>query len=155
MPKIVPVHQLEDYIGKDLGFSSWQLIDQDRINLFADATIDHQFIHVDQERAKDTPFGGTIAHGYLILSLLPYLVRENGVIPENMVMGLNYGLNKVRFLQPVKVNSEVRSHMVIREITEKDPGQFRIESDVTIEIKDEEKPALVAQMIALFMVKRD
>jgi len=138
--------------GTDFGTSDWLLIDQDRIDKFADATNDHQFIHVDAERAAQTPFGSTIAHGYLTLSLISYLISGLMKVPDGTDMVINYGLNKVRFLTPVKVNQHLRAHMENIEITEKRPGQILIRSAVTLEIKEEDRPACVAESMALVMV---
>ena len=138
-------------IGTELGVSDWFLIDQSRINAFADATLDHQFIHVDPEQAKLTPFGGTIAHGFLTLSLLPYLVTGLGVGMENAVMGLNYGFDKIRFLAPVKVGSKVRARARLADFVEKAPKQFLIIQEITIEIEHEARPALVAQWLTMVM----
>ncbi len=148
----VPVAQLQDYVGKDLGRSEWLTIDQDRINQFAECTGDHQFIHVDPEKAKLTPFGTTIAHGFLSLSLIPKLMEKLIVLPEGMKMGVNYGLDSVRFIQPVKVNSRVRLGLKITEVTEKRPGQWLIKSEATLEIEGEEKPAYIAEPISLCFV---
>ena len=104
----VPVAELKDYVGKELGCSEWLTIDQERINLFAEATGDYQFIHVDPVKAAQTPFGSTIAHGFLSLSLIPKLMEDILVLPQGMKMVVNYGLDSVRFIQPVKVNSKVR-----------------------------------------------
>ncbi len=149
MVNIVPKEQLADYVGKEVGVSDWMVIDQNRINLFADATNDHQFIHIDPAAAAQTPFGGTIAHGYLTLSLLSHLAGKNALLPEGVKMGINYGLNKVRFLTPVKVDNEVRARVVLKDIREKRPGQFMSTLGVTIEIKDEDKPALIAEWLTL------
>ncbi|TDI61793.1 MAG: MaoC family dehydratase [Alphaproteobacteria bacterium] len=152
MANVVSKDQLADYVGKELGVSDWLKIDQDRINQFADATLDHQFIHVDPERAEtETPFGSTIAHGYLTLSLTVHLMKETSLKLENMIMVINYGLNKLRFLQPVKVNSEIRTKVKILNVTERSPGQYLIASEVTVEIKGEQKPALVAETLALYI----
>lgn len=151
MPQ-VPVAQLKDYIGKDLGRSDWLTIEQDRINQFADCTGDHQFIHVDPEKAKATPFGTTIAHGYLSLSLLPMLMKDISIAPEGLKMGINYGLDSVRFLQPVKVGSRVRLAATVIDITEKNPGQWLLKSRVTMEIEGSEKPAYIAEALALCFV---
>lgn len=149
MATIVPKEQLGDYVGKEISVSDWMMIDQERINLFADATNDHQFIHIDGEAAAKTPFGGTIAHGYLTLSLLSHLAGKNALLPEGVKMGINYGLNKVRFLNPVKVNSEVRARVTLKDIQEKRPGQFTSTLGVIIEIRGEDKPALVAEWLTL------
>ena len=149
MQTVVPSSELKDYIGKDLGHSDWFLIDQDRVNRFADVTVDHQFIHVDEEKARQTPFGGTIAHGFLTLSLLTHLTEQCGLAPEGTIMGVNYGCDRVRFLQPVRVNQRVRVRVKPLSVIERGPGQFLIKSEVTMEIEGEEKPALVAEWIAL------
>lgn len=138
-------------IGTELGVSDWFLVDQSRIDAFADATLDHQFIHVDPEKAKLTPFGGTIAHGFLTLSLLPYLVTGLGIGMDNAVMGLNYGFDKIRFLAPVKVGSRVRVRARLAEFVEKAPKQFLIIQEITIEIEHETRPALVAQWLNMVM----
>ena len=105
--KLVPKEKLNDYIGKEIGCSDWFLVDQEQINKFADVTKDHQFIHINEEQAKKTPFGSTIAHGFLTLSMLTYLTENCRLIPEGTVMGINYGFDKVRFVMPVKVNSRI------------------------------------------------
>jgi acyl dehydratase len=138
-------------MGSELGVSDWFLIDQSRINAFADATLDHQFIHVDPEQAKLTPFGGTIAHGFLTLSLLPYLVTGLGIGMEGAVMGLNYGFDKIRFLAPVKVGSRVRARARLAGFQEKAPKQFLITQEITIEIENDARPALVAQWLTMVM----
>ncbi len=115
----VPVVQLKDYVGKELGRSEWLTIDQARINLFAEATGDHQFIHVDPVKAAQTPFGSTIAHGFLSLSLMPKLMEDILIMPEGLKMAVNYGLDSVRFIQPVKVNSKVRLNVTLTDVTEK------------------------------------
>ena len=140
-----------ELIGTELGVSDWFQIDQSRIDAFADATLDHQFIHVDPEKAHHTPFGGTIAHGFLTLSLLPYLVTGLGVGMENAVMGLNYGFDKIRFLAPVKVGSKVRARARLADFVEKAPKQFLIIQEITIEIEHEARPALVAQWLTMVM----
>lgn len=149
MKTVVPASELKDYIGKDLGASEWIALDQDRINTFADVTEDHQFIHVDTEKAAQTPFGGTVAHGFLTLSMLTRLTRDNALMPENTVMGVNYGFDKVRFIQPVRAGQEVRSQIKPLSVIERSPGQFLIKSEVTVEINGEDKPALVAEWLGL------
>ena len=149
----VPVDKLKDYIDQPLGTSEWVTIDQDRINAFADVTLDHQFIHVDVEQAKATPFGTTIAHGYLSLSLVSHFLGECGVLPEGTVMAINYGSDKVRFLQPVAVNSKVRGHGKLLEVGEKSPGQYLVKTGISVEIEGKEKPALVAEILSMFIVQ--
>jgi len=149
----VPVTELEQYIDKPLGTSEWVVIDQDRIDSFADVTLDHQFIHVDVDKAKAAPFGTTIAHGYLSLSLVSHFLSECGIAPEGTVMAINYGSDKVRFLQPVAVNSRVRGHGRLLEVGEKSPGQYLVKTGVSVEIEGQEKPALVAEILTLFIVQ--
>ncbi|UUY10043.1 MaoC family dehydratase [Pseudomonas sp. J452] len=148
----VPVSQLQDYVGKELGRSEWITIDQERINQFAECTGDHQFIHVDPVKAKHTPFGCTIAHGFLTLSLVPKLMESLMIMPEGLKMAVNYGLDSVRFIQPVKVNSRVRLAMSVLEITEKRAGQWLIKAQATLEIEGEEKPAYIAEQLSLCFV---
>lgn len=148
----VPVNELSQYVGKELGRSDWLKIDQQRINLFAEATGDFQFIHVDPEKAAKTPFGGTIAHGFLTLSLIPTLMEDILVLPEGLKMVVNYGLDSVRFIQPVKVESKVRLKVELGEVTEKKPGQWLLKATATLEIEGEEKPAYIAQPLSLCFV---
>ncbi|MAR93081.1 MAG: MaoC family dehydratase [Pseudomonadota bacterium] len=145
---------LQDYVGKSMGASDWFQIDQDRINGFADTTLDHQFIHVDPERAKDTPFGGTIAHGFLTLSLLPHLQTQMSeqVVPEGTQMAMNYGFDKIRFLAPVKTGARVRATAVLKDVTEKKPGQLLLTAEYTVEIEGESKPALIADWLVMYFV---
>src|SRR5210317_1985994 len=140
-------------VGQESEPSSWFEITQDRVNRFADATNDHQFIHVDEAQAARTPFGGTIAHGFLTLSLIPFLTAEKAPDFEGLVMGINYGSDKVRFLQPVPVGSRIRARQKYLEATEKNPGQWLIKSLVTIEIENVHKPALIAETLAVFVFK--
>lgn len=151
--KVVPVDQLGDYVGKEIGESDWFTVDQDRINAFADATNDHQFIHVDPEAAKATPWGTTIAHGFLSLSLIPFLTASAGIVPEGMVMAINYGSDKVRFLEAVKVGSDVRAKVRLADVTSKGPGRWLFKTDVTVEIRGSEKPALIAETLSMFIVQ--
>lgn len=140
-------------VGKDLGTSEWLTVDQEMINKFADATGDHQFIHVNPEAAKMTPFGTTIAHGFLTLSLFPQLFAKTDTPrPEGVKMGVNYGGNKVRFLAPVKSGSRVRGHFKLLELEEKRPGQWQQTLEFTVEIEGEDKPALIAEWISQFFV---
>ncbi len=141
----VPVTELNNYIGKELGCSDWLTIDQERINLFAEATGDFQFIHVDPVKAANTPFGATIAHGFLTLSLIPQLMGDLLVLPEGMKMVINYGLDTVRFVQPVLVNSRVRLKVELTDATEKKPGQWLLKATTTMEIEGQEKPAFIAE----------
>ena len=153
MLKIVKPSEIESAIGSEIGTSEWVTIDQDMIDKFAEATMDNQFIHVDPEQA--TPiFGSTIAHGFLSLSLvagIPFK-QEMGLVLEGTKMGLNYGLDKVRFLSPVPVNSEVRIIMKCLDITEKNANQYLMKTEVTMEIKGVEKPAYVAVTLSMFVI---
>ena len=135
--------------GEELGHSDWVLIDQKRVNLFADATGDHQWIHVDLERAKQGPFGGTIAHGYLTLSLIPWLGSQVFTL-QTPGAKLNYGVNKVRFPYPLLVGKRVRSHVRITDVTELPKG-LQLTSHHTIEIEDEPKPACVAETVVVLI----
>ena len=149
---VVPVSELTNYIGKELGCSDWLTIDQQRINLFAEATGDFQFIHVDPVKAAHTPFGATIAHGFLSLSLIPKLMGDLLVTPEGMKMVINYGLDSVRFIQPVLVNSRVRLKVELTDATEKKPGQWLLKATTTLEIEGQEKPAFVAEPLSMCFV---
>jgi acyl dehydratase len=143
---------LADYLalqGQEIGVSDWTEISQSRINDFANVTGDHQFIHVDVERAKETPFGGTIAHGLLTLSLLPVFAYE--VLPsiEGTKMGVNYGYNRIRFLAPVKSGKRIRGRFTLKQASEPKPGQIMSVSDVTVDIEGEDKPALLAEWVTM------
>ncbi|VVQ04409.1 putative enoyl-CoA hydratase 1 [Pseudomonas fluorescens] len=148
----VPVAELSKHVGKELGRSQWLKIDQARINLFAEATGDFQFIHVDPQKAAQTPFGSTIAHGFLTLSLIPKLMEDIMLLPEGIKMVVNYGLDSVRFIQPVKVDSQVRLRVELVDVTEKRPGQWLLKATATLEIDGEEKPAYVAEPLTLCFV---
>jgi len=137
---------MQTKVGESIGTSDWLLIDQDRINHFADTTDDHQFIHVNPEMAKATPFGGTIAHGFLTLSLLVPMM-ETAVEKPAVQMTVNYGFDKVRFLSPVKSGKRVRGHFKLLELAEKRTGQWQQKIEVTVEIEGEDKPALIAEWI--------
>jgi acyl dehydratase len=148
----VPREELRNFIDRPRISEEWFRVTQERIDQFADATLDHQFIHVDPVRAAQTPFGGTVAHGFLTLSLLPRLLEPIQVVPENTIMGINYGLNRVRFPNPVPVDSEIRATARLREISESPPDRVTLTTEVTIEIRGQERPALVAESLAMFIV---
>ena len=152
MSKTVSKEDLKDFIGKETGTSDWFKIDQDRINQFADVTLDHQFIHIDPEAAAKTPFGTTIAHGFLTLSMMSHLTVGAMVSVEGTVMGVNYGCDKVRFLSPVKVNSEIRAKVKLMDVTEKPGGRLLLKSEITMEIKDERHPALIAEWLTMVVL---
>jgi acyl dehydratase len=139
------VDELRSAVGSQLGVSDWVTVDQSHIDTFAEATGDHQWIHVDQERAKAGPFGTTIAHGFLTLSLLPVLVAQTYRI-EGTKMGVNYGLNKVRFTSPVPVGSKVRGNVELADVADVSGG-VQMTTKVTVEIEGSERPALVAEWL--------
>jgi acyl dehydratase len=145
--EISGLEELTGLIGQHLGFSDWLTVDQARIDLFADATGDHQWIHIDPARAKDGPYGATIAHGYLTLSLVPLLANQVYEI-LGTTMGVNYGSNRVRFAAPVRVNSRVRAGVELLSVTTKPMGA-QIESRVTIELDGSDKPACIADTLTL------
>jgi acyl dehydratase len=153
MAKTVSPEEFAKLAGTELEPSSWMEITQQRVNQFADATEDHQFIHLDPEKAARTPFGGTIAHGYLTLSLLVHLNRENAVTPEGLSMVINYGSDKVRFLAPVRVGSRIRSLQKILEVTQKSAGMWLIKTAVTVEIENGPKPAMMAEVLLMYVVR--
>jgi acyl dehydratase len=149
----VSLDELKNKVGQPLGTSEWLTVSQEMIDKFADATGDHQFIHVDVEKAKLTPFGGTIAHGFLSLSLMPVLTQMTDMPrPAGIKMGVNYGGNKTRFLSPVRSGKRVRGHFKLLELEEKRPGQWQQTVEYTLEIEGEDKPALIAEWISQFFV---
>jgi len=144
------------FVGRELGASGWVTIDQDRIDAFAGCTGDRQWIHVDVERAKrESPFGGSIAHGYLTLSLVAAMVMELGVIPPDAATGLNYGLDKVRFITPVKSGARVRTRANFVAVEPQGGGRVLLKLSCTLEIEGETKPALVAELLCLLIGKRE
>ncbi|MYA67920.1 MAG: MaoC family dehydratase [Gammaproteobacteria bacterium] len=156
MNKVIPADALQDHVGQEVGVTDWLTIEQDRIDQFADATDDHQYIHVDAERAAQTPFGGTIAHGFLTLSLLSALSsRGGGLKLENTVMGINYGLDRVRFVNPVRSGQRIRARFNLSSAEEKTPGRYLTRYAVTVEIEGEEKPALVADWLGMTVVDKN
>jgi acyl dehydratase len=151
MANLVPREELKGYVGKQLEPGSWFTIDQDRINHFADVSLDHQFIHVDEEAAAQSPFGGTIAHGFLTLSMLTHLVADFALLPDKIVMGINYGFDKVRFLAPVRAGKRVRAVSTIADVQEKEGNRVLIKQAITVEIEGEETPALVAEWLGMYV----
>jgi acyl dehydratase len=139
------VEELTGRLGEEIGIGEWVQISQDRINGFAEATGDHQWIHVDEDKAKTGPFGSTIAHGFLTLSLIPAIAPSVDV--PRVRMAVNYGLDRVRFITPVPVGSRVRAHSVLRDVSEV-PGGVQVKTEVTIELEGSEKPACVAETLA-------
>ena len=144
---------ISEFIGKEIGVSEWVQIDQDQINAFADATGDHQWIHIDAERcAAESPLGTTIVHGYLTLSLLPMLSTQIQTIPSGVKQVLNYGSDKIRFLSPVPVNSKVRLRSELIDVTEKSPGRYLFKTKNIMEIEGSDRPAMLAETLSLAFV---
>ena len=148
----MPIAALDDIrarIGTEIGVSDWIMVDQQRIDTFADTTEDRQFIHVDPAAAARTPFGGTIAHGFLSLSLLSRMAADVMHVPDSTIMAVNYGLDRVRFIAPVRAGSRVRGRFVLDAVEDKAPGQLLLRHTVTVDIEHEPKPALTAQWLGL------
>jgi len=146
---IAALDQIHAQVGREIGVSDWIEVSQDRISEFAEATEDRQFIHVDPAAAAQTPFGGTIAHGFLSLSLLSRMAADVMQVPDTTKMAVNYGLDRVRFIAPVRAGSRVRGRFILDAIDEKAPGQLLMRHSVTVEIENQPKPALTAQWLGL------
>jgi len=151
--EVLPLEDIKAKIGQEIGKSEWIQIDQDRINQFAECTGDHQWIHVDEEKAAAGPFGKTIGHGFLTVSMIPKLSEDTMLVPEGTMMAINYGLDKVRLLNPVTVDSKIRAIMVLGNVTEKSGGRILISVTNTIEIEGQEKPACVAEALTMFFTQ--
>ena len=153
--KVIPATELENHIGEEIGLSEWIEITQERINQFADATNDHQFIHVDPELAKSapTPLDTTIAHGFLTLSLVSYMSATSWFMPAEMQTAVNYGSDKVRFIEAVPVDSKIRGRFILTDAQYKKNGRWLVKTTVTIEIEGVEKPAAVIETLTLYIVK--
>lgn len=151
--RVLTVSALKDLIGEEVGVSSWHEVRQDQIDAFADVTKDHQFIHVDPDKAADTPFGGTIAHGFLTLSLLSAMGLEAQPKISGAVMGINYGFDKVRFLMPVQTGSRVRGRFVLSDVKQTRPGEVDVTWASTVEIEGGKRPALVAEWLNRFYLE--
>jgi acyl dehydratase len=149
---LASLEEIQSKVGTEIGVSDWILVDQDRIDRFAEVTEDRQFIHVDPERAAKTVFRGTVAHGFLSLSLLSRMGEDAFLQPPGVRMGVNYGFDKVRFIAPVKSGKRVRGRFFLKSAQEKRPRQWEFHHDVTVEIEGEEKPALVAEWIGLIYI---
>ena len=146
---LASIDDIRSRVGNEVGVSSWIAVDQPRIDAFAEATEDRQFIHTDPAAAAQTPFGGTIAHGFLSLSLLSRMGADAMLVPEDLKMAVNYGLDRVRFLAPVGSGKRVRGRFTLDSIEEKAPGQVLMRHIVTVEIEGEDKPALTAVWLGL------
>src|SRR3954471_6445665 len=149
---LATLDEIKSRVGEEIGVSSWLTVDQARIDAFADATEDRQFIHIDPATAAQTPFGGTIAHGFLTLSLLSRMAAEAMLLPDGLKMAINYGLDRVRFLAPVRSGKRVRGRFVLDSVEEKAAGQVLMRHAVTCEIEGEEKPALTAVWLGLIFI---
>jgi acyl dehydratase len=147
-----PIVELEKLVGAELGLSDWVEIDQDRIDLFADATLDYQYIHVDPETAKAGPFGSTVAHGFLTLSLIAHLLAKMRFLPDNTTVALNYGLDRVRFVQPVRCGERVRLRCCLLGLEEKEPGKYLLRIDCKVEVEGTEAIAMSAEMLVMTFV---
>ena len=148
----VPIAELAKRVGEEIGVSDWLMVDQSRIDVFADVTEDRQWIHIDPVAARDSPFGGTIAHGFLSLSLLAPLSYSAMPAVEGLQTGVNYGMNSVRFLAPVRSGKRVRGRFVLKELVERTPGRWQMTVNATVEIEGETKPALVAEWMFLYFI---
>ncbi len=149
-PNTVPLDALRARIGEAIGTSSWREVAQERVDRFAEVTDDHQFIHIDPERARrETPFGGSIAHGFLTLSLLSTMAYETLPTVEGRALGINYGFDRVRFLAPVRAGKRVRAHFTLADVAEREAKQVLLRYAVTVEIEGEAKPALSAEWLTL------
>ena len=149
---IASIEEIQGRIGQEVGVSDWIPVDQPAIDAFAEVTQDHQFIHVDPEAAAKTPFGGTVAHGFLTLSLLSRMAADAMLRPQEVKMGVNYGFERVRFMAPVRSGKRVRGRFRLDRFEEKRPGQWQFVHHVTVEIEGEDKPALVADWIGMVFV---
>lgn len=152
MARIVSPDDMAGFVGEEVGVSDWVALDQKRIDVFADVTEDHQFIHIDPEAAKATPFGGTIAHGFLTLSMLSRLAAGVLLVLDGVKMGVNYGFEKVRFVNPVRSGKRIRARFTLMSAEQKIPGQWSFKYAVKVEIEGEEKPALVAEWLTMQFV---
>ena len=146
--KTLSLKGFEDHIGKKIGTSRWFTIDQSRIDAFADVTEDHQFIHIDPEKAAETPFGHTVAHGFLTLSMLSAMSYDAIPRIEGLKMGVNYGFNKIRFVTPVAAGAKVRAHFTLQSSTVENPGELTNIVDLSIEIEGSNRPAIVAEWVS-------
>jgi acyl dehydratase len=152
MTREIPWEEFKQYLGKEIGVTEWMTVTQERIDAFAESTEDRQWIHTDKNKAKLGPFRTTIAHSFLTLSLLPYFNLHNTVLPAGIKMMVNYGLNRVRFINPVLVDSKIRNRAVLKDITEKPSGGYLLILENTVEIEGQEKPAMVAELLALIFI---
>ena len=151
--EVLPVEKMKERVGTEMGVTDWFQMDQERIDKFADCTMDHQWIHVDQEKAAQGPFGQTIAHGYLTISLLPHFSANHALLPEGTLMAINYGMNKLRLVNPVKSDARIRDRIVLSDVVERRGGRILVTTTHTIEIEGEEKPAMIAEVLSMFFTQ--
>ncbi|MBA4369000.1 MAG: enoyl-CoA hydratase [Desulfobacterium sp.] len=151
--EVLSIKKMRERIGEELGVTDWFQMDQNRINKFADCTLDHQWIHVDQEAAAKGPFGKTIAHGYLVVSLLSYFAADCAILPEGTMMAVNYGMNKLRLMSPVTFDAKIRDRIVLSQVEEKSNGRVLVTTTHTIEIEGMGKPACVAEVLSMFFTQ--
>ena len=152
MTEVLTLEKLQESVGKEIGLSEWMEITQERINAFAECTEDRQWIHIDPDKAKHGPYGTTIAHGFLILSLLVHLTSQIKLFQKGIQLVTNIGLNHVRFSNPVLVGSNIRNRAVLKEAIDKGNGRILVTVENTIEIQGSEKPAMVAEVLALLLI---
>lgn len=153
MGKLLTLETLQSEVGAETGVSDWFEVTQENVNTFADVTKDHQFIHIDPVEAAKTPFGGTIAHGFYTMSMLSHFAESGcGVSIKDAKMGVNYGCDKLRFIQPVRVGSRIRGRSVLNSVVEKKPGQYLFTQTITVEIEGSDKPALIAEWLTMAFV---
>ncbi|MEE9329666.1 MAG: MaoC family dehydratase [Parvularculaceae bacterium] len=149
---IVREEELEKFVGKEVGVSDWLVIDQSRIDQFAEVTEDFQFIHIDPEAAAKTPFGGTIAHGFLTLSMLSKLASGSALGIEGATISVNYGFDKIRFVEPVRAGAKIRGRFVLTKVAKKPDGRWFLTYGCTVEIDGNERPALIADWLSMQIV---
>jgi acyl dehydratase len=151
--EVLPVEKMIERIGDELGLTDWLQMDQERIDKFADCTLDHQWIHVDKDAAAKGPFGKTIAHGYLTVSLLSYFSADIALVPEGTMMAINYGMNKLRLINPIPFDAKIRDRVTLTAVDEKSGGRILVTTTHTVEIEGEEKPACVAEVLGMFFTQ--
>lgn len=151
--EVMPVEKIKERIGDELGLTDWFQMDQDRIDKFAECTEDHQWIHVDKDAAAKGPFGKTIAHGYLTVSLLSHFSADIALVPEGTMMAINYGMNKLRLINPIPFDAKIRDRVTLTAVDEKSGGRILVTTTHTVEIEGEEKPACVAEVLGMFFTQ--
>jgi len=151
--EVMPVEKIKERIGDELGLTDWFQMDQDRIDKFAECTEDHQWIHVDKDASAKGPFGKTIAHGYLTVSLLSHFSADIALVPEGTMMAINYGMNKLRLINPIPFDAKIRDRVTLTAVDEKSGGRILVTTTHTVEIEGEEKPACVAEVLGMFFTQ--